>query len=187
MKGSAVDRSTFLKEQFLTLRREIEETKARIFKTLAFGIAVVPAAHYLAKVYDLDIVLFATPLLVIVVALLYLSENHALMRCGRYILREIEPHLEGAVGWETWLEARGSFDPRTVDKLLSVCFYLLYFVYFSGSVFLATRKARAQLGEVTSAALLGTYVAIGIWFLIYLFRNIRTSTRTAVDDDAPAR
>lgn len=180
-----MDRDTFLCEQFRTLREEIRETKARIFKTLAFGVAVVPAAQFLAQSYDLEIVLYSTPLLVIVIALLFLSENHALMRCGRYILYEIEPFVPDAVGWETWLERKGPYDPRTVDKFLAICFYLLFFVYFTGSVFIATRTAYATLGQVVGTVLLGIYIVIGGWFLIFLFKSSKTSTHTVFDDHTP--
>jgi hypothetical protein len=176
-----VDKDVFLTEQFKTLRAEIENTKDRIFKTLTYGIAVVPAAHYAANELKLSALLYATPLLVMVVALLYLSENHALMRCGRYIRREIEPHFSGVVGWEEWLEIRGMYDARTVDKLLSYSFYLLFFVYFAASVALAFHKALGQYGLVAAAALLGSYIAVGIWFLIYLYTNLRTSTQTSFD------
>lgn len=179
-----MDRETFLCEQFRTLREEIRETKARIFKTLAFGVAVVPAAQFLAQSYDLEIVLYSTPLLVIVIALLYLSENHALMRCGRYILHEIEPHISGVVGWEAWLERKGPYDPRTVDKFLAICFYLLFFVYFTGSVFIATKTAYANLGQIAGTVFLGIYIVIGGWFLIFLFKNSKTSTHTVFDNQS---
>ncbi|MCP4547962.1 MAG: hypothetical protein GY835_15975 [bacterium] len=178
-----MDTNTFLQEEYRTLREEIKETKSRIYKTLSYGLIVVPAAHYLAKSYELEIVLYSTPLLVIVVALLYLSENHGLMRCGRYILLEIEPHVEEVFGWESWLETQGTFDPRTVDKFVSICFYVLYLVYFTGSVYLATIRAIDRMGMLAASLILGIYSAVGLWFLIYLFRHIRTTTRTVLDSE----
>ena len=131
-----MDESQFLMEEYKTLREEIRETKARIFKLVGFGIFAVPVAHFVAQTYRLDVVILSLPLLVIVVALLYLSENHALMRCGCYIRehiepkvedtigevillekgsdRSIEPKVKDTIGWETWLE--NGFGRRTVDK-----------------------------------------------------------------------
>jgi hypothetical protein len=176
-----VDRQEFLKQQYLTIRDEIKETKARIFKTLGFGLVVVPAAHFLAQSYRIDTIILSIPILVIVVALVYLSENNALMRCGRYIRLHIEPQIDGIIGWETWLETPGYFETRNVDKYLSYCFYLLFFVYFIGSVFLAARFSFEQYGQIVTSLLLGLYVAIGVWFIIYLIKHIRVSTSTKLD------
>jgi hypothetical protein len=176
-----LDKKDFLKYQYLTLREEIKETKARIFKTLGFGLVVVPASHFLAQSYQIDTIILAIPILVIVVALVYLAENNALMRCGRYIRLHIEPQIEGVLGWETWLETPGFFETRDVDKYLSYCFYLLFFVYFVGSIFLAARFAIQQYGQILTSLLLGLYVAIGIWFVIYLIKHIRVSTSTRLD------
>ena len=87
------------------------------------------------------------------------------------------------MGWEPWLESGGTYDTWTVDKFISLCFYMLYLVYFTDSMFLATRKALEELGQIIGAILLGTYMAIDIWFLIFLFRNIRTSTQTNLDQE----
>jgi hypothetical protein len=182
-----VDKATFLKEQFITLRKEVENTKSRIFKIVALGITIVPAAHFVARDQHLEALYYITPLLVIVVALLYLSENHALMRCGRYIRCEIERHVteqdKDVIGWETWLEAnKRRYDTRTVDKFVAYCFHILFVVYFGGSVYLAIKQAReASMAVMGMAALLGVYIAVGIWFLIFLLNNIRTATETTED------
>jgi len=183
-----VDKATFLKEQYSTLRKEIEQTKSRIFKIVAFGITIVPAAHFVAKDQHLEALNYITPLLVIVVALLYLSENHALMRCGRYIRCEIERHVtaqdKDVIGWETWLEAnKQRYGTRTVDKFVAYCFHILFIVYFAGSVYLAIQQAETKMAVMGMAALLGVYIAVGIWFLIFLWNNIRTATEAT--DDMP--
>jgi hypothetical protein len=80
-----MDKQEFMKQQYISLREEIKETKARIFKTLGFGLVVVPAANFVATTYQVDVLIMLMPCLIIVVALIYLSENRAKMRCGRYI------------------------------------------------------------------------------------------------------
>lgn len=182
-----MDKATFLKEQFTTLRKEVEQTKARIFKIVAFGIAIVPAAHFVASEQHLGVINYITPLLVIVVALLYLSENHALMRCGRYIRSEIEKHVseqdKNVIGWETWLETnKRKYNTRTVDKFVAYCFHILFVVYFAASVYLAIAEAlTAKMPVMGMAALLGVYIAVGIWFLIFLLNNIQNATETTED------
>jgi len=181
-----MDTSDFLREEFVTLRDEIKESKSRMYRTMGLGVFVVPAANLLAQVYKVEILLLTIPLLVVVVALMYLSENHALMRCGRYIRLHIEPHFD-VLGWEKWLETPDSFHPRSVDKYVSYSFYLLFFVYFAGSVFIADRHMRSEYGAVQATILLGFYVAVGVWFLIYLIQNVRVSTVTSIDGHTKAK
>jgi hypothetical protein len=59
--------------------------------------------------------------------------------------------------------------------------YLLFFVYFAGSVFVAARFALQTYGILSTSMLLGGYVAIGIWFVIFLIKSIRISTTTQAD------
>jgi hypothetical protein len=176
-----MDKAEFLKNQFLTLRREVEESKNRVFQTMGFGLVVVPGSHFLAQAYQIDTVTLSLPILVVVVALVYLSENNAIMRCGRYIKYHIEPQVADVVGWEAWLERRSAYDTRAVDKHMSYAFYLLFFVYFAGSVFIASRFALSAFGTLLTASLLGGYIAVGIWFLIFLFKSSRVSTTTTTD------
>jgi hypothetical protein len=68
-----MDKQEFLKQQYLTLRDEIKETKDRIFKTMGFGLVVVPGSHFLAEAYKVDTVTLSLPILVVVVALIYLA------------------------------------------------------------------------------------------------------------------
>lgn len=173
-----MDKSEFLKQQYITLRREIEETKSRIFKLVGSGIIVVPAANFLGQSFKLDLLILTIPVLVIVLLLFYLSENHAIMRAGRYIRLHIEPEVKGIVGWENWLQIPDDLDTRSVDKFANYCFYLLFFVYYTCSVFLSTRFAYKEYGTIQASLILGGYVAIGIWFLIFVIKNIRLSTTT---------
>lgn len=52
--------------------------------------------------------MIALPLLIMVVAMLYLSENHAVMRCGRYIREEIELHVNDTPGPRIFLAVRST-------------------------------------------------------------------------------
>ena len=167
-----MDKTEFLKNQFVSLREEIAESKKRVFQTMGFGLVVVPGSHFLAQAYALDTVTLSLPILVIVVSLVYLSENNAIMRCGRYIKQHIEPEINDTIGWEQWIEDNaGDFDTRSVDKHMFYAFYLLFFVYFAGSVFIACRFAKAHFDIFLTASMLGGYVAVGVWFFIFLFKT----------------
>lgn len=177
-----MDKQEFIKQQYITLREEIKETKARIFKTLSFGLVVVPAANFLANSYQVDVLIMLMPLLIIVVALIYLSENRAKMRCGRYIRLHIEGKIKDIEpGWETWLEDPCRYDvvpydTRCVDKYLDYCFYILFFIYFSSSVFLAAKFAHIKYGLIVTSLLLGSYTAVGMCFMYFLIKHIQFCT-----------
>lgn len=176
-----MDKAEFLKNQYLTLRKEIEESKNRVFQTMGFGLVVVPGSNFLAQAYKIDIITLSLPLLVVVVALVYLSENNAIMRCGRYIKYHIEPQVSDVIGWEAWLELKSSYDTRAVDKNMSYAFYLLFFVYFAGSVFMATKFALSVFVTFAAVSLLCGYIAVGVWFLFFLIKSSRVSTASATD------
>lgn len=71
-----------------------------------------------------------------------------MMRAGTYIKEEIETHVDGIRGWETWLNSPdGNKGTRTVDKLLVLSFSILAACYFMVSVILAARYALKEFGE----------------------------------------
>ena len=180
-----MDPQQFLSLQYQSLREEIRETKARIFQIAAIGLFVLPGGEYLVKTLEVTLVRFILPLLVLCVGLLYLSEHRALMRCGRFIRLEIEPHVPGGItGWETWLERRSearvaSDQPRAVSDYLAWCYMLLLSAYYVTSVTMAGIAARALWPELLLATVapLVAYGVLGVWFGRILFTSAR-STRT---------
>jgi hypothetical protein len=174
-----MDSSEFLREQFLTLREEIRETKTRIYRTIGFGLIVVPGAHLLGDRYEIDMIILALPLLVVVVALVFLAENNALMRCGRFIKHNVEPKFPSVAGWERWLEEYDEWDARNVDRYLSYAFYLLFLVYFVSSSYLGVRYLARAHSLLVALPALALYAVSGTVFVTYLIRNMRLSTSTA--------
>jgi hypothetical protein len=171
-----MDRHEFIKQQFLTLRDEVRETKARIFKIQSLGLVIVPASSFLGKAYDVDILIVTTPLLVIVVGLMFLFEINALMRCGEYIKDRIEPIISDVEGWEEWLQIPEPFDKRRAELYNAVAFLLLFAVYFLASVYLAYSFATTKYSIATGLWLTAGYIAVGIWFFIFLVQNLRLKT-----------
>ena len=165
----------FALQQYLTLREEIKETKDRLFKVMSFGIIGVPAANYLAKTFNVPGLLLILPGLVLIIALMYLAENHGLMRCGHFIREEVETRYPDVVGWETWLEANAQ--RRSVDRYVAYSFFLLFLLYYAGTVTMAAMELDRRFpdGPWWVGLVLG-YGAIGAVFLRYLIFNIRTKT-----------
>jgi hypothetical protein len=180
-----MDKGEFLKNEYISLRDEIKETKTRLFRLAAVGIVGMPSAYTVAKLYSVDALILSLPLLICTLVLIYLAESKALMRCGTYIKYVIENNVEGClaagVGWEHWLSKQDSGGPdrRAVDKLMAAFFYLLFVFYYFASSNLAVSLASEKYGVVGMAAVLGLYIAIGIIFLWILFINYKASTSTS--------
>ncbi len=176
-----ITRADFLREQYITLRGEIKDTKDCTFKIAAIGLFILPAGQYVAKIMDAQFLLLFLPFLVISVALLYLSENHSLMRCGRYIRLHIESEIPNLIGWEKWLESRDPCEPRSVDRYVAYSIYLVLAAYYIASVWVSFNHCNVGYGLVPSIVLLGFYVAIGVLFVAYLVIKVRSTTTTALD------
>jgi hypothetical protein len=181
-----MNRDAFVLTQYESLRVEIKETKSRIFYIAAIGLFVLPGGEYLAKAIGAPEIRLALPLLVVCVGFLYLAENHALMRCGRYIRLHVEPEVHDHLGWEAWLEGPDAADPRKVGRYMAYAFYLLLFVYYIVATAAAFRATRIVThgGYVLPTMLLLAYVGLGVLFLGILFREIHPTTTTLFDTPA---
>ena len=198
-------RIKFFELQYMTLRKEIEDIHSRMFTLLVGGSALVPAAQYVSESFNVGIVLFALPFLVVILVLLFLSQNIAIMRCGQFIREHIEPQAEGIAGWENWEEEtqeKGqTIDRRVVDKLVMLSFYALFGVYYIVSVYLGIKAVAGFVHEQSSRLLssaasyglaaiaciiiLAIYMYVGRWTVRLLLRLGRESTST--EDRGPMR
>jgi hypothetical protein len=172
------DRARFIELEYQTLRSEIEKSKESMFKLLVGGAAVIPAAQSVAITYEIAAITFALPLIVVVLVILFLAENHSVMRAGKYILEQIEPRVEGEGGWETWLHsmARQRAGTRTVDKLLIFAFAILASCYFVVSVVLAVRHAVLEFGQRGQYLFGLLYLLVGLALAPYIYAQARTDT-----------
>lgn len=192
---SKMDKSKFLEAQYVSIREEIRETKARIFRLAGYGLVGIPSAYLFAEKYQIQIITYSLPILICTLVLIFMSESRALMRAGRYIRCCIEPvfyppanskakdiacEYSIDIGWENWLEEQQSGEPgrRLVDKLLAGFFYTLFFIYYIASVFMASSVARSEYGTLGMSIALGFYIGIGTIFCAILFWNFRHSTST---------
>ncbi len=176
-----MDENDFCKEQYLTLREEIRETKNRIFYIGAIALFVAPAGQFIVRAMDAQFVVLLLPLLVMSVALLYLSENHALMRCGRFIKHHVEPRYPTVDGWENWLETPDPSQPRSVDRLAAYAIYLVLGCYYVATTVAAEKFCLTEYGVEKAHLALGLYAGCGIVAVAFLLKNIRSSTATLAD------
>jgi uncharacterized membrane protein len=176
-----MDQSEFLKQQFSTIREEIKAIKSRLFWTVAMGLFGVPIITFMAE-YTGKFVSLLIPYLVLVIILMFLAEQSALMRAGRYIRQVIEPNVDTSLGWEAWLESRS--DLRLMDRHFVACFIIVFFVYYFMTIGVAMQKLWADMQESVSGRywMIGamvTYTIGAIWALSTLLHHWRSATRTS--------
>ena len=176
-----MEKQDFVKEQYQALRAEIGATKSRLFKTVCVGLVVVPVLTFMAEMPEVRFVGPIIPFVVLVLTILFVAEEHALMRCGRYIRERIEPLIEQGAGWEAWLESQPSL--RMMDRCLFGCFLITFFVFY----FASTGLAIASLWTSGDGGMSGGYKAaaggvvygIGaLWMIFTVLHHWRSCTAT---------
>jgi hypothetical protein len=171
----------FLKLQYVSLREEINQTKSRLFKLAIFGITVVPVIHFLSERYRWDSLTIAMPIWIIILTLLYLSESRSIMRCGKYIREMLEPEIKPFsktwLPWEQWLESEST--AREPDKYLYYCFQIIFYVYYTGSIYLSAYTAYTHYGTIALVPLLVCYLPVGIFFVLFMQKSIGSCTTTS--------
>lgn len=172
----------FLRCEYLTLREEIKEAKARIFKLAVLGIIGVPSVYAIASDRDFSILVVSLPPIICAVMFLYLSESLTVMRAGAYIKEEIEPNIKDEngnvfVGWEHWLEKTAS-GRRAVDKLVGCFFYALFGFYYGVTSFLALDLAKQRWRDFGYPLLIILYLSGAVIFLIFVLKFFRYTFST---------
>ena len=179
-----MEQQDFIKEQYRALRAEVDATKARLFRTVCLGLVVVPVLTFLAERPQTQFVGPILPFVVLVLTILFVAEEHALMRCGRFIRERIEPHMEDGVGWEAWLETQPGL--RFMDKCLFGCFLITFFVFYFASSGMAIERlldgGMDLVGMTRQAQAIAAVVLYGIgalWMLITVLSHWRSATATS--------
>ena len=101
--SESIHNKRFIELEYVTLREEIKTAKANMFKLVVGGAAIIPADQSLATTCSIGTITLALPLIVIVLVLLFLTENHSMIRAGTYILLQMEPKLNNSIGCQSAL------------------------------------------------------------------------------------
>jgi len=174
-----------LAQQFMTLRDEIKAIKARLYWTVVLGVFGVPILIYLASDARRDVWLLV-PYTVLILIVVFVAEQNAMMRAGRYIRERIEPNVE-QFGWEGWLEAH--VESRLMERHFVACFVVIFFIYYVMTIAMAIQRllseeARDPSGQFTywlGAA--GITYAIGaIWAVSTLVHHWRSTVSTVTHE-----
>ncbi len=121
---------------FNTLRDEIKATKARIFTLLLAGLVGSPILTYFVVNSSSYIFKLVAPLLVLLVLVLYLSEQTMLMRAAQYIRKHVE---SDDADWERWV---GSFKLRSAERQLFGMFIIVGLFLFTILTMIAMKELK---------------------------------------------
>jgi hypothetical protein len=164
----------FMKQQYLTLRDEIRESKARIFWLLIIGIFLVMAAGYLVAAQPNAFANAAVPFLLIALMLAYVSEQNNIARAGRYLRETVEPTIQNIVGWEHWLESKPKLRETDHQFVIGVTVLFLIFYAITTSLTLTQLDRYAHEAYVWAAAIAYLLGAVCIMYVFY--RHYTSST-----------
>lgn len=147
------------------------------------GATLVPILVGILGHYTATPILLTLPMMVVVIALLYLNQWNSIMRCGRYIRTRLEPEMLGEEGWEAWLESHpdthmGAVHNRLVDTYLVYAFYLLTAAYYFACSFIAISYARTSYSPVAAWLALAVYIVIGLTMGYIILERVPTHTTT---------
>ena len=172
-----MNEAKFLELQYQTLRKEIEQANDRSFKLMLGGATGVPTVLFVAKTKGIEIITSGLPLLGLIIAFLFFAQNLTIKRCGRYIRKNIEPHLEETVGWETWLA--DDIKNRSYDRTIICSFYLLSAFYYIISVLLAKAALKVILFNrpILANNIILSYIIIGIVATFYIRKKTPICTK----------
>ncbi len=172
----------FMLQQFLTLRDEIRDSKARIFWLLIIGVALVVLASFLAAEFPAAFANAAIPFILLGLMLSFVSEQNNIARAGRYLREVVEPRIENLDGWEHWLETKPHL--RDVDHYFVLGFSVLFLVFFAITTSLTLVQLDKRTSEVYVAAAAIAYALGAFCTAVVLWRHWRSST--AVVESTPA-
>lgn len=171
----------FSRQQYIALRAEISESKARVFWLLLTGMFIVLAAGYLAGEHPSAFANAAIPFLLLALMLSFIAEESNISRAGRYLREIVEPKIREFDGWEHWLESQTRY--REVDRAFVVGFSAIFLTFFVISAALTIRQldmaGRSQFLIWTLAA---AYSLSAICVVYVLVRHWTASTKPSVDE-----
>ncbi|MEO1235986.1 MAG: hypothetical protein AAFX76_04280 [Planctomycetota bacterium] len=106
----APDQSTGVdlrRDYFHTLRSEILQVKARLSRIIVVGVVGAPVLTYFAMAdpSNIKLLLIVSPLLAMLLLVLYFSEQSSMMRAGSYIHDKLESSDRD---WERWINEQRS-------------------------------------------------------------------------------
>lgn len=178
-----MENTDYVLEQYQALRREIDNRQSRGFWTILIGLIGGPLLMYFGLGGG-GMLIALIPFFVVIVIVMFLTEQNAMMRAGRYIREELEPKMNVDSGWEKWLESKPEF--RLVERNAFSCFLLIYILFYFTSIAVAMTQVM-EYSEANPAnvyiqyGLMGSYTISSIWIGYVIVHFWKSSVSTTND------
>jgi hypothetical protein len=177
-----METNDFSRQQYVTLRAEISESKSRVFWLLIVGMFIVLLAGYMAGEHPASAANAAFPFLLLALMLSFIAEESNISRAGRYLREVIEPKIKEMTCWEHWLESQTQY--REVDRAFVVGFSMIFFAFFVLAASLIIRQLDLTGGsQFLIWTLAAAYTLSGICVVYVLMRHWTASTKPSVEEE----
>ena len=166
----------FMKQQFLALRTEIDDSTSRMFWLLIIGMGMVMLSGYMISENPSSFGNVGLPFFLLAILIAFINEQNNISRAGKYLREVIEPNYPDITGWEKWLTTKSEF--RDTDRAYFISFSVFFLVLFAISASLTLARLNVYV-EIDQQFLWGTVIAYllsGLCVLYVVVRHWRSST-----------
>lgn len=167
----------FMKQQYLTLRTEINDSTSRIFKLLVIGMLLVLASGYLASASSASLANAAIPFMLLAIMIAFINEQNNISRAGKYLREVVEPTIPDVTGWEHWLSSKSEY--READRAYFVSFSVFFLIFYAISASLALaylgKEAEVSTNYLFFWSTAIAYALSAFCVLVVLVRHWRSS------------
>jgi hypothetical protein len=166
----------FVKQQYLALRKEIDDSTSRIFWLLILGMVMVMVSGYMISESPSSFGNIGLPFFLLAILIAFVNEQNNVSRAGKYLREVIEPNFPDVTGWEEWLKSKSEY--RETDRAYFISFSTFFLILFAISASLTLTRLNTYV-EISPEYLFGTigaYTLSGLCVLFVVVRHWRSST-----------
>lgn len=166
----------FVKQQYLALRKEIDDSTSRIFWLLIIGMVMVMISGYMISETPSSFGNIGLPFFLLAIIIAFINEQNNISRAGKYLREVIEPYFPDITGWEKWLTSESAF--READRAYFISFSAFFLILFAISASLTLVRLNVYV-DISPQFLWGTIIAYalsGTCVLYIVLRHWRSST-----------
>ena len=168
--------SEFMKQQYLALRSEIDESTSRMFWLLIVGMVMVMVSGYMISEKPSSFGNVGLPFFLLAIMIAFINEQNNISRAGKYLREVIEPNFPDVTGWEKWLTSKHEF--READRAYFVSFSSFFLVLFaiSASLTLVRLNVFVEIEQEVLWGIIIAYALSGMCVLYIVIRHWRSSS-----------
>lgn len=166
----------FLKQQYISLRAEIDASASRMFWLLIIGMGLVMLSGYMVTNNPSTFANTGLPFFLLAIMIAFINEQNNVNRAGKYLREVIEPSIPDVTGWEKWLSTKSQF--READRAYFISFSVFFLIFFaiSASMSLAQLEKNSEINQLYFWSTAIAYALGALCVMVVVVRHWRTST-----------